>query len=347
MIRRSSSIAGAIFLIVFALFWSSITLLFDGLVLRNLVAQWRAKTHPTTVGRILESTVKTGRGSKGAKSYRPEITYQYEVAGRRYESRRYRHSFSSSSDRTSAQRAVRENPRGAERTVYYDPANPAEAVLDPGIGGADIFMLMFLTPFNGVMLAVWLAVLAGVFSRFRSKEAGGVKLRRERGQTIARLPGFAPLTAALFTFCLGSFIGIFAVAFTGGGFNPSLPRVLTAWGVVAFAAIAVFVHRRLRLSSGAEDLVVDPGYATVTLPLTHGRKLRESIPFNELKSVEVREHVQRGRKGGTTRTWQVWLVRKNGADEQLHVFGMEEDAQSFAEWLRSQTGARSTAEVTS
>jgi hypothetical protein len=155
---------------------------------------------------------------------------------------------------------------------------------------------------------------------------------------VARLPSLSPLAAALFAFCFGSFIGIFVVAFTGGGFHPSLAKVLIVWSSIALGSLVVFAQRWRRRQSGADDLIVDPGYATVTLPLTHGRKQREPISFREVSAIHVKEHAQRGRKGGVSKSWQVWLACRDGHEERVQDFGDEPSARGFADWLRDRVG---------
>jgi hypothetical protein len=120
----------------------------------------------------------------------------------------------------------------------------------------------------------------------------------------------------------------------GSGFHPSLVNVLIVWSSIVLGSLVVFAQRWRRRQSGADDLVVDPGYATVTLPMTHGRKQRGPISFREVSAIHVKGHAQRGRRGGVSKSWQVWLSCCNGREERVHDFGDEPSARGFADWLR-------------
>jgi len=59
------------------------------------------------------------------------VTYEYEVAGQRYTSKRfdYEHEGDFSCSRASAEASAREYERAGTVTAFYDPARPSEAVL--------------------------------------------------------------------------------------------------------------------------------------------------------------------------------------------------------------------------
>src|SRR5215471_2587758 len=138
-------------LLFFGLFWSAMTLLFDGFVVVPAVRQVVALRFPSTEGVILSSEVTHHDDSDGT-TYGVAIRYSYSVGSRGYEGDRYRYDKSTSSDCAWAQRAVAERPPGTKVRVYYNPLNPAEALLVPGILGSDLFLLAFMTPFNAAML---------------------------------------------------------------------------------------------------------------------------------------------------------------------------------------------------
>ncbi len=320
-------------LVFIALFWCGLTGAFDFFVGRTIVRQMRATHFPTTTGRILDSGLS--HGSKGTTGV--AIRFSYEVEGRRYESARYRFDDTKSSDSAWAQAAVRSNPKGAERTVYYNPADPSEAILSPGIEGSELFMLMFLTPFNAIGLLLLGAPLMMLRNRWWPTELPGHKVVRARMRTSVALPKLAPLTAAILTFVGGAFGMTFVVAFLGGGFHPHLRTVTIAWAVVAGAAVCVYIWRRVRLASGADDLVIDPGAGMVSLPLIFGRKQRELLARGDVEGVEVAEKRTRGSKGRDRITHRVALrLRGEGRVETLVEYSRAEDADRFAAWLRKE-----------
>lgn len=139
-----------LFFLCFAIFWSSFTLVFDGVTGWATVRQMRAKGYPTVPGRITHSEVKEHSDSDGS-TYSAEIRYTYRVDQREYRGDRYRYGGVSSSD-GNAQRTVAAFPVGAEVTVHYHPRDPADAILIVGLEGCDLFMPMFLLPFNVVKI---------------------------------------------------------------------------------------------------------------------------------------------------------------------------------------------------
>ena len=115
-----------------------------------------------------------------------------------------------------------------------------------------------------------------------------------------------------------------------------MAAVLVVWGAVALGSVALFALRRNQSRSGANDLIIDRGYATLSLPLTHGRAERDAISFRDVKSVEVREGTKRARKGRIIQSWEVWLRRGGEGEEKLHQFIDKQSATDFAQWLREQ-----------
>jgi len=75
--------------------------------------------------------------------YKAEIVYEYVVNGRQYQSdnwrlgtKRFRLSYP-----TVAQRAVARYPEGKSVTVFYNPGDPCDALLEPGTIDWTVFIL--------------------------------------------------------------------------------------------------------------------------------------------------------------------------------------------------------------
>jgi len=98
---------------------------------------------PTTTGRIVSSAVDSYRSRSGSGSssrtttmYRAEISFQYTVKGRSYVSDQVSFGDHSSSTSGGIREIVNRYPAASTATVYYDPADPATAILEPGkLGG--------------------------------------------------------------------------------------------------------------------------------------------------------------------------------------------------------------------
>lgn len=121
----------------------------------------------TTEGTVVESRVQQGNGGKrnrkSSSTYRPVIVFEYEVEGKNWTSNRpWFGSQIATDNRAMVQGFVDECPKGKVVTVYYDPENPAEAVLQPGASISSYFMVAFGAVFamvGGVM--VFFALFAG------------------------------------------------------------------------------------------------------------------------------------------------------------------------------------------
>jgi hypothetical protein len=91
----------------------------------------RAKTWPTAEGRILSSSLRERNDGEGT-SYEVAILYEYFVNGRAHRSDVWRVRPGSSSFTKAATAAVERYPVGAAVTVYFNPEDPADAMLEPG-----------------------------------------------------------------------------------------------------------------------------------------------------------------------------------------------------------------------
>ncbi len=328
--------AGGCFLVVFGLFWSSITLVFDVMIARTAYQRLQARSYATVPGRITRSEVIRSRGSKGSTSYKPKIFYTYEVNGQKLTGDVYHFGEMSNSDSRWANATVAAFPAGKEITVYYDQTDPTRAVLKTGIEGDELFLGLFLTPFNCFMLAIWSIPLARL-RRKVSPEAGGVQLFQERFETRARMAAFMPIHAALAAAGGTGFALIFIIGFSTG-FTPSIKVAVAGWSVVLGAAALAFAHHRKRINSGAEDLVLDAGSRMLTLPCNSGRKRPMQVAFSEVTAVEVKCHEHRSSKGGTTYSYSPTLELRDGRTEELADWYDQPKADAFSAWLRERLG---------
>jgi len=94
------------------------------------VAKAAAQSWPQTKGTVLTSSVESRRSGNSTSTY-PVVVYQYEVKGKTY-----RNQTISAGDQFlnvrvigQAQKTVNRYPAGAKVTVYYNPADPGDAVL--------------------------------------------------------------------------------------------------------------------------------------------------------------------------------------------------------------------------
>ena len=114
---------------------------------------------PTT-----EGTINTSYVARVDRSYKPIIKYSYSVMGTQYYYNQiYIGSTGISGMKWGANRTVGRHPVGKKAIVYYDPTNPDQAILEPGIKWTlAIFWLMaspLLFMALGFQLFFWLLPL--------------------------------------------------------------------------------------------------------------------------------------------------------------------------------------------
>jgi hypothetical protein len=83
--------------------------------------------------------------------YRVDVVYSYEIAGVRYTGDKFSASQFSANTEVLARRQAERYPAGSAIQVHYNPANPAEAIVNPG--GRALLLLLWLVPLAVVILA--------------------------------------------------------------------------------------------------------------------------------------------------------------------------------------------------
>lgn len=108
-------------MIIFAIVVLAVT--FGAILLYQRTKKKQTALWPSTRGRILAAQVY--RPSSDPTENQPIIDYEYAVGGNTYRSRRVKYGFTPKAGPT-----VAKYPVGREVEVFYDPANPAHAVLE-------------------------------------------------------------------------------------------------------------------------------------------------------------------------------------------------------------------------
>jgi hypothetical protein len=141
-----------VFTIVFVLIGAA--LFAFGIAQRNKAKA--AQAWPTAPGVILASgldqhtSYDSDRGS--STTYAPQVQYQYDVMGSTYTGNQLAFGNASYDYRTASKR-IAPYPQGAQVTVHYDPANPANAVLETKASGSVILLVLGVI-FAGIGLVI-------------------------------------------------------------------------------------------------------------------------------------------------------------------------------------------------
>ncbi len=135
--RRSFGCVGSVF-IVGIFFVVGVAVSWWGWrILQNarVSASW-----PTTSGQIAYSEVRIDRDEDGT-TYHADVTFDYVVDDRRYSADTVNFGEYGSSNRRHAEEIVAQYSVGQAVTVYYNPAEPETAVLEPGVTWSSYLVL--------------------------------------------------------------------------------------------------------------------------------------------------------------------------------------------------------------
>lgn len=111
---------------------------------------------PSVLGRVVESRVEESRStdSEGDVSitYRPYVRYEYTLQDQTYSGDKlYVGLVGSSSNRRKAEETASQYPAGSAVTVYYNPQDPQDAVLQQKTGGNSALIIGIALLVMGVL----------------------------------------------------------------------------------------------------------------------------------------------------------------------------------------------------
>ena len=128
----------------------------------SLPPYFRAKESerwPTAAGVISANWLRVGIGKYG-RFFHPEIAFRYRVGDVDYQGSRISFGFDRDGPQREAQDILDRYPMGSPVKVYYDPANPAFGILQPGRN--DEIQLLYkmdlwlMGIFGFLLVATWL-----------------------------------------------------------------------------------------------------------------------------------------------------------------------------------------------
>ena len=131
-----------------------------GLLVFGLIQRRRGSSTrqwSTTTGTILAASLsqQSRRNQQGYHdvTYAPTVEYTYEVNGNSYRGDSLSSGWTVSYSLSMAQNKINQYQPGSQVKVYYNPNNPAEAVLEAKSASGNVFMIA-----GGAILAIALAV---------------------------------------------------------------------------------------------------------------------------------------------------------------------------------------------
>lgn len=149
---RATTLFGLLFSMVFVV---------PGAVLTYLGAQelyqgYTSTYWPTVNGEVIQSSM--GSSDPGARRrqrvYSADVTYSYRIGNEAYTASRVSFGDYSDSGGRYAGRVLSRYSRGDQVTVHYEPGDPSNAVLEPGVHGRTWFKPLFGLVFFVIGLVV-------------------------------------------------------------------------------------------------------------------------------------------------------------------------------------------------
>lgn len=122
----------------------------------------RTKYYPTASGRITASEVGSQSldvshsAGERIRTYSIDIEYKYDVDEKRYTAKKRKWHEAQTSFSAYHDSRARRYPKGKQVTVYYNPKNPSQAVLEPGLGlGTFIGVIMVVSSIGLLTLLIF------------------------------------------------------------------------------------------------------------------------------------------------------------------------------------------------
>jgi len=153
----------------FALLWSSASFFALVFIGGPVIADFGTSDWIATDGVITNSGVDTSTGGEGGTTYCLWVDYQYTYQNRTYEGDVVSFSKDNSCESWS-QNADEDYPPGKQITVYVNPDNPSEAVLETGISGVD-FAVCCILPFPLIGIVLIIAMTKSTYGAIMGKKS--------------------------------------------------------------------------------------------------------------------------------------------------------------------------------
>ena len=190
--------------------WTGVLVAGDCIVVETSARQLRACGFATKAGQITRSELAHGAIRQAGLN----MGYSYTVNGIGYMGFQYR--YDERNGVFDYKAVTNAFPRGSRKTVYYDPANPSDSILSPGLAGCDLLLALFAVPLNIATFALWVAAIRSKLGHRKLTPSGGVCILQRPGEIRVRLAEFSPGAAGFFGMALAACASAMLIVFTHG-----------------------------------------------------------------------------------------------------------------------------------
>lgn len=289
-----------------------------GVIAAQQYWQWQASRYTVTTGKVLNSFKTT---HKGSRLRRPmfDLRYEYVIDGRRYESQTLRYD---QSPQFWDELLIAQYPVGREVTVFTNPENPQDAVLEAGVDWGKVqtqVLLWFILP------AIAIAIAGRILD---AQTKPPIFLRPTKiGNTVTvrtMSPRVAIIRAAIILACTAVGGAIF-IAMT---WSREPWMALLAWFGVTAIPLDVYFSLRRAWKDGRFDLTINFDAGTLTLP---GSLLieRDELKIEDVRRIYMLPEI-------TNRSEPMCPVVVAKYEWPLKSIGSNPDSKTFAVWLAEQ-----------
>ena len=310
--------------------FSCMALFGDWFVADGIWKQYQATDYSPVFAVVTRSDIVEGRTAKGRTTYTFQLLYEYSVDNVRRLSSRVRYYEMANSDKLSAQRLQVRYPLGKQLTAFYDPNNPNDAILNPGVTTGDGIRTLVAIPLTLLLIGAWRVALDtkpefDPAQAFETQAGLTVRLQSTSHLRVMVVVGGWSAVAA------GTVLGIMS------SYGPIKPEMLIAVGTSACAlgcaAAAVFARYPV--------LAVDTEGRELVLPGSWwGEPVR--VSFDVISQVDV---VSVERRAGRWRSrYEVydcvlsWVDFGKVQRTSIDTFIRRDAAEALKEWIVETTG---------
>jgi len=329
-------------LCISALLWNGFILVFDALIWREVSQQQRVTqvfvpAQATVIGSVVEEGVAPSPDPKipDTTTYSPHITYEYDIDGNAMTADRYSYINWSQDNPDYAQSIVDQYSPGQQITVFYDPSDPAEVVIDPTTDAFPFVIILLLTPFHCVGAGLLLATATQWRRRSLSdlqRAVAPLIVKQSSNRIILRDQSLSLPFAFLIALGVSTFIATFAVLLLGGGFNAPLDLV-TGAVLICFVMSAAYMGKgAARRSSPGRRTIININNNTITC----GQDATQ-FPINSVAKIKIDSatKLKNNREAWYTHTVSVALNDKRDI-RLVAAKGHKEKARQLRKWFEQE-----------
>lgn len=232
--------------------------------------------------------------------------------------------------KSKAQTFISEHPIGSNITIFYSPQDPSRCILQPGLQGGNLLIVMLTFWYAEVLLVVWWAsaLMVGTLvqwilmcnlprAKFEVIDLDGASKKHTRLQTKFAFPLPAMSLMHLGKLSLWMAIPLLILGFALTGFDQKrppylpLPLMIAAW--IFFLSVSFFVLKAELMMSGHQNIMVDITGRVIYPPCPHGEHREESyVDMSSIVDVLVVEEIkQESDTGQATTRRTIHVVRHN------------------------------------